>query len=106
MDDFVDFLVENDYIESERSEDWRKYDLNELPEMINNAEFYVCGYRDSYDVIAPNTLFLTKDSCKKHIERNGYHYKKPHTYAMTAWRSPEVERLWKILEETDWRSLL
>lgn len=25
-----------------------------------------------------------------------------HTYCMVAWRSPEVEKLWKILRETKW----
>ncbi|AWD87966.1 MULTISPECIES: hypothetical protein [Bacillus] len=28
-----------------------------------------------------------------------------HTYAMTAWRAPKVERLLKILETFDWSSI-
>lgn len=58
-------------------------------------------YRD-IDVIAENTFFLTLDECKKHIELNGYHYNNPYPYCMTAWRSPQVERLYKILENTNW----
>ena len=51
----------------------------------------------------PNTMFITKQDCISHIEANDYHYSsKVHTYAMTAWRSPKVEKLWKILEEFDW----
>lgn len=58
-------------------------------------------YRD-IDVIAENTLFLTLEECKKHIEHNAGHYKNPQPYCMTAWRSPQVERLFSILEHTDW----
>lgn len=38
--------------------------------------------------IAENTMFLTLREAKEHIARNDYHYVKPHTYGMTAWRSP------------------
>lgn len=56
--------------------------------------------------IRPNTMFLTKAEAKKHIELNHYHYSpKAHTYAMTAWRAPKVERLLKILETFDWDRL-
>ena len=66
----------------------------------------VIGYCDRYK-IAPNTLFLTKEACKTHIAKNDYHYNKPHTYAMTAWRSPEVEKLFSIIEDKQlWNKLL
>ena len=52
--------------------------------------------------IDENTMFLTLRECKEHIEANSYHYNKPHPYAMTAWRSPQVERLYKILQNTNW----
>lgn len=56
--------------------------------------------------IVPNTMFLTKEEAKKHIELNHYHYtRKVHTYAMTAWRAPKVERLLKILNEFDFDSI-
>lgn len=56
--------------------------------------------------IKENTMFLTKAEAKKHIEINYYHYtSEAHTYAMTAWRAPKVERLLKILETFDWDSL-
>ncbi|BEV37653.1 hypothetical protein BSB_07260 [Bacillus stercoris] len=48
--------------------------------------------------IYQNIMFLTKVEAKQHIKQNHYHYmKKVHTYAMTAWRVPKVERLLKIL---------
>jgi len=57
--------------------------------------------------IVPNTMFLTKAECKEHIERNVHHYtSKAHTYAMTAWRAPKVERLLNILSSTPWDYVL
>lgn len=55
----------------------------------------------------PDTMFLTNKSCKEHIKANYYHYNSDaHSYAMTAWRSPEVEKLFKILQEVDWDKIL
>lgn len=62
-------------------------------------------YRD-IKIIAENTFFLTLSDCEKHIELNRYHYVKPHPYCMTAWRSPQVERLFKILENENWDKFL
>ena len=57
--------------------------------------------------VHPNTMFLTKAEAKRHIKLNHYHYtSEAHTYAMTAWRAPMVERLLKILHEFDFDSLL
>lgn len=51
----------------------------------------------------PNTMFLTEKEAREHLERNYYHYSEDaHTYCMVAWRSPEVEKLWKILREIKW----
>lgn len=56
--------------------------------------------------ICPNTMFITKAEAKEHIRRNHYHYSsEAHTYAMTAWRSPKVEKLLKILETLDWADI-
>lgn len=56
--------------------------------------------------VRENTMFFTKAEAKQHIEANYYHYtKEAHTYAMTAWRAPKVERLLKILSEFDFDSL-
>jgi hypothetical protein len=51
-------------------------------------------------------MFLTKQEAKDHIRLNHYHYTdEVHTYAMTAWRAPKVERLLNILETFDWDKL-
>lgn len=57
--------------------------------------------------IERNTFFLTMRECKEHIQRNHYHYNKSvHAYAMTAWRSPQVEKLYEILENVDFSKLM
>lgn len=66
--------------------------------------YSIVNYRDNEEIVQ-NTMFLTLRECREHIERNHYHYNKPHPYAMTTWRSPQVERLYKILQETNWDEL-
>lgn len=36
------------------------------------------------------------------VQSNDYHYENPHSYAMTAWRSLQVSKLFDILQNTDW----
>ncbi|HHX61094.1 MAG TPA: hypothetical protein GX707_10345 [Epulopiscium sp.] len=83
-------------------------DCSDIEEWIKDntdAEVYIC-YEKEVPFIVPNTMFLTKAEAKKHIELNHYHYTdRVHTYAMTAWRAPKVERLLKILESFDWDSI-
>ena len=92
-------------------EDENEYLIDNIVEIEDFLEEYapgqysICNYRDREEIVE-NTMFLTLRECKKHIKRNGYHYNKPHSYAMTAWRSPQVERLYKILQNTDWNRLL
>ena len=64
------------------------------------------GYYQENHVIQNNTFFMTLREAKEHLEKNKHHYNntaKP--YAMTAWRSPQVERLYEIIQNTDWSEL-
>ena len=65
---------------------------------------------DYYDVIWQRTeervstttgAFLTKRACKKYIETNAYHHDNPRTYAMTAFRNYELEKLLKVLKSLE-----
>ena len=82
------------------------FDFEEFESFLNECRpnrFYVGTYRDREEIVA-NTMFLTKRECEEHIKSNSHHYNKTaHSYAMTAWRSPQVEKLYKILSETDWQ---
>lgn len=52
--------------------------------------------------IVPDTLFLTYAEAREHLRLNHYHYTKDaHTYAMTAWRSPQVSNLLELLHSID-----
>lgn len=91
--------------------------LNEIVNISSwsDVEYYKNRYdiygdivygRKVEDVISKFTgCFLTKQACKEHIKQNSYHYSEPHTYAMTAYRNPEFERVWNILKKTDWKQL-
>ncbi|MEY8001578.1 hypothetical protein AB8U03_15520 [Clostridium sp. Mt-5] len=98
---FIDIVCEdeNEFFTDNISE------IEDFLEAYAPGEYSICNYRDREE-IAQDTMFLTLRECKKHIKTNGYHYNKPHPYAMTAWRSPQVERLYKILQNTNWDELL
>lgn len=77
-------------------------DLNDFLEEHGYDEYKVIGITIR-PVIYPNTMFLTEKDAREHLEKNHYHYSDDaHTYCMCAWRSPVVEHLWKILQETKW----
>lgn len=80
--------------------------IDELSLVESIYEQFRVVYTREEEFIAPNTMFLTNRAAKKHIEENDYHYHKDaHSYAMTAWRSPEVEQLWAILDKINWQEL-
>jgi hypothetical protein len=116
LDDYVDEIISGD-----RRDDFLE---DEIEELENECEFGSHGdiyewieryddnsrffpiYEEEVSFIAPNTMFLTKAEAKRHLELNHYHYSvKAHTYAMTTWRAPKMERLIKILETFDWDSI-
>ena len=52
--------------------------------------------------ISSNSLFLTLREAKEHLKANWYHYdKNAHPYCMCAFRSPQFERLIKLLRTAD-----
>lgn len=61
----------------------------------------VCGvvYVEDVKRVTPFTgAFITKRACKEYIKKYGYNHNDPHTYAMTAYRNFELERLLNILK--------
>ena len=93
---YVDYLGEPDF------EYMNVDDLNEFLHEHGYDELEVIGVSNR-PVIYPNTMFLTEKDARNHLKSNYYHYSDDaHTYCMCAWRSPVVERLWKILQEVQW----
>jgi hypothetical protein len=73
---------------------------------LNDDGYFSSVFMKEESYLVPNTMFLTKEEAKRHLKLNNYHYSpKAHTYAMTAWRAPKVERLLKLLETFDWDSI-
>lgn len=79
-------------------------DEDDLPEFAIGQFRAVWGDWEYEDV--PNTMFLTLEEAKRHIELNHYHYHEPTTYGRLAWRAPDVERLWQALKGIDWNALI
>ena len=89
---------EDNYIELESVDDIQEW-LNEN----TNRNFEVISYK-IVDKIYENTMFLTQIDAENHLKSNDYHYSEDaHTYAMTAWRSPRVEKLIKILSTVNFK---
>lgn len=56
--------------------------------------------------IYEDTMFLTQKAAEEHLRANSHHYSEDaHTYAMTSWRNPETEKLWKILQTVDFEKI-
>lgn len=92
--DTNEILEEIDFEDDESVLDWFR-------ENVDHSAYLVPQHEVSY--IVPDTLFITKKEAKEHIERNRHHYtSKAHTYAMSAFRSPSVAKLWSLLENFDW----
>jgi hypothetical protein len=97
---FVEFNYEDEEYAIGNADDLQNF-LDEY-----NEGTYTVGYYRNREEIAQDTMFLTLRECKEHIKSNRHHYKKnAHPYAMTAWRSPQVVRLYEILEKTDWDNI-
>lgn len=81
--------------------------INEIWEKAGIAITVSMDIMPIYNVhkIVENTLFITKKAADKYLERFRYNHKKgTHSYAMTAIRSPEIEKLWEIIKTTDWEA--
>lgn len=106
LDSFLDYLRDEEAYDEVLEETTvtqdteTDYDLIEY--LVEELEGYTLYGTRQEPFIVPNTMFLTIREAKEHIERNHYHYtSKVHAYAMTAWRSPQVERLIHILQTAD-----
>lgn len=101
-----------DHDEILQESDFQNCSDNDLSDVINVlTELGIREYKEVYysnvHEVERNSFFLTLEECKKHIELNRHHYNDTvHSYAMTAWRSPQVEKLYEILENVDFSKLI
>ncbi|MNW55214.1 hypothetical protein D3C74_328620 [compost metagenome] len=110
LKEFIEMYYEDDIQENSELEELLNSEAEDFEELweftkdnLNDNGFFGEVFVKEQGFIASDTLFLTKKEAKRHLELNHYHYSsKAHTYAMTAWRAPKVERLINILETFDW----
>ncbi len=93
-------LYDDDHIELDTL-----FSFEDVVDWLNqeeDGEDWEVAHYEERRTIVPDTFFLTHKAALDHLQKNAHHYsEKAHPYAMTAWRSPEVEMLWKILETVD-----
>ena len=78
-----------------------KEDIDGVADFIHDHidnEARVVYMEKRYHISRMTGAFLTKRACKEYIEKYGYNHSNPQTYAMTAIRNFEYERLLKILK--------
>lgn len=72
------------------------YDFMSIELEWDNIDLY--DFREEEKLSTYTGAFLTKRACKQYIEKYKYNHSNPHTYAMTAYRNFELERLLNILK--------
>lgn len=118
----IESLLEDDDLTVEditQSFDGQTYDIIFTEdEKVDQSvpEWKCCAFLDEYEpaqhlerrcfavvpYIVSDTMFLTHKEAAAHLKANYYHYTKDaHTYAMTAWRSPQVRDLLQLLRTID-----
>jgi hypothetical protein len=109
LKELLELVKENieNYVENIQ-EEWKEIDKEDIEEIAcfayDRLGFDNIYYNDIYYVKVEDCIsqfsgaFLTKRACQQHIDQNRYHYDEPHTYANTAYRNYELERLLKILK--------
>ena len=70
-----------------------------MSERLKWDSVYGVVYVEKVERVTPFTgAFLTKRACKNYIKRYGYNHNNPHTYAMTAYRNFELQKLVNIIK--------
>ena len=72
-------------------------------ETIGMSEARIVDVEKKSEISRQTGAFLTKRACQEYIERYGYNHESPRTYAMTAYRNFEFERLLKFLKTMEFK---
>ena len=106
LEESIQYVDENiRYYNKDVQEQWEEVDKD----LIGEVADFICDkmgtpgcsvvWQQEKQIISQETgAFITKRACQEYIKRFGYNHNRPHTYAMTAWRNFELERLLKILK--------
>lgn len=98
---------DSEYFSVSLKDEWvrvDKTDLDEVMDFVNENwnEGNIIGepyWVEIKQKLSRNTgAFLTKRAASEYVKKFSYNHRNPHTYAMTAFRNFELERLLKILK--------
>ena len=97
---YVSYSDDHEHTERNEDEDFdmmcgdcqKLYDNGEdLPDSCEHCDVSAFNYyNEAYEIDDRGGVFFTEKACKDHIEANEYHYNKPRTYVISAWRNPEI----------------
>lgn len=96
VDNYNDLIYAWNYIDED--------DPDEVVDFVNSnlrkfgTEDHIIWLKECTKISDQTGCFLTKRAAKAYLEKNYYHHRDGHTYAMTAWRNPEFEHLMNILQ--------
>lgn len=99
-------ITENDGEKDEEEIDWYS-GIEEIIEFLDDKgySFDYSGYED-VPFIYPGPIFLTHKAANEHLMANAHHYSEDaHPYALTAWRCPEIEKLYDMLHNVDFENI-
>lgn len=105
VEDYIDIFdkLEDENAKEEALRNWKEIDKTDAYAIVDFKNYFLGGDAEVFEFTKENRLstytgaFLTKKSCQKYIEKYGYNHNKPRTFAMTAIRNYELERLLHIL---------
>ncbi|WP_267651067.1 hypothetical protein [Listeria welshimeri] len=107
LDELLEFLSEGSEFDAVNDCETLDDAFDILLDNFNEDGYFARYSATKVAVVKQDTFFITHKEALEHIKKNRRHYNSTvHTYAMTAWRSPVVEKLWEILREADFNKLL
>lgn len=103
LENAVAFIGE--YIDKENVEEWNEVDKTDMDavvafcnDVLHWNDVRIVAVSKKSEISRMTGAFLTKRACQEYIDNYGYNHSRPHTYAMTAFRNFELERLLRILK--------
>lgn len=102
LDDAIEYTEE--YITDENREQWERLDVTNMHDFVefchdefNWHEVRIVDVGKKQTISETTGAFLTKRACQQYIKNYGYNHANPTTFALTAYRNFELERLLTIL---------
>ncbi len=97
-------------VDDEDMEAWNEVDKTNIDDVVrfchdklDSPQVRIIDVAKKSEISRQTGAFITKRACKEYIEKFHYNHSDPRTYAMTAYRNFELERLLKILKTMEFK---